>query len=271
MTSIDPSARIDKEAAIGRDVSIGPYCVIGRHVTVGDGCKLVAHVHVTGHTTIGPRTVVYPFASLGTPPQSVKYRGGPTRLTIGADCDIREGVTMNTGTEDDRAETSVGDRCFFMVGSHIGHDCVVGNGVTLANDAVLGGHVAVGDQAFLGGRVAVHQFVRIGEGAMIAGLSGIRHDLIPFGYAIGHIAGLVGLNVVGLKRRGVSRADLLRLRRLYQALFRGAGEFRDRIEAVSAEFAGDPLADRIIAFVRSGGSRPLMMPAAGSRDGVSVE
>jgi UDP-N-acetylglucosamine acyltransferase len=127
MAAIDPTARIEPGAVIGQDVSIEPYCVIGPHVKIGDGCRLLAHVHVAGHTTIGPRTVLYPFASLGTPPQSVKYRGGPTRLVIGADCDIREGVTVNTGTEDDRGVTEVGDRCWLMVGSHVGHDCKVGS------------------------------------------------------------------------------------------------------------------------------------------------
>src|SRR5215468_7329128 len=140
MTSIDPTARVAAGARIAPDAAIGPYCVVGADVVIGEGCRLVAHVHVTGHTTIGPRTVIYPFASLGTPPQSVKYRGGPTRLTIGADCDIRESVTINIGTEDDRGMTEVGDRCFLMAGSHVAHDCKVGSDVTFANNAVIGGH-----------------------------------------------------------------------------------------------------------------------------------
>ena len=176
MTSIDPTARIESGAEIGRDVSIGPYCIIGSKVVLADGCRLAGHVHVTGHTRIGSRTAIYPFASLGTPPQSVRYRGGPTRLVIGADCDIREGVTMNTGTEDDRGVTEVGDRCLFMVGSHVGHDCKVGNDVTFANNVVLGGHVSVGDFVVFGGQAAVRQFVRIGEGAMVVGMSGVRAD-----------------------------------------------------------------------------------------------
>src|SRR5919198_6546813 len=134
MTAIDPTARIASGAVMGSGVSIGPYCVIGPDVLIGDDCRLVAHVHVTGHTTIGSGTVINPFASLGTAPQSVKYRGGPTRLVVGAGCDIREAVTMNVGTEDDRGVTSVGDHCFFMVGSHVGHDCVVGSHVTFANN-----------------------------------------------------------------------------------------------------------------------------------------
>ena len=167
---IDPSARIEAGAVIGKDVSIGPYCTVGAHVSIGDGCRLIAHVNLTGHTTIGPRTAIHPFASLGSPPQSVSYRGGPTRLVVGADCDIRENVTMNTGTEDDRGVTEVGDHCFFMVGSHVAHDCEVGNHVVFANNILLGGHVTIGDHVVFGGGVAVRQFVRIGEGAMIVGL-----------------------------------------------------------------------------------------------------
>ncbi len=182
---IDASARIEAGATIGRDVSIGPYCTIGPHVTVGDGCRLLAHVNLTGHTTIGARTVIHPFASLGSPPQSFSYRGGPTRLVVGADCDIREDVTMNTGTEDGGGMTQVGDHCFLMVGSHVGHDCHVGNHVVFANNTLLAGHVTVGDNVVFGGGVAVRQFVRIGEGAMIVGLSGVRADVIPWGMAHG--------------------------------------------------------------------------------------
>jgi UDP-N-acetylglucosamine acyltransferase len=260
MAMIDPTARIEPGALVGADVSIGPYCIIGPDVAIGDGCRLLAHVHLAGHTAIGARTVIYPFASLGTPPQSVKYRSGPTRLVVGSDCDIRESVTMSTGTEDAGGITRVGDRCFFMAGSHVGHDCSVGNDVTFANNAVLGGHVSVGDRAFLGGQAAVHQFVRVGEGAMIGGLSGITRDVIPFGFAFGPKAELVGLNVVGLKRRGHGRADLHRLRQCYRALFLGAGEFRERLVAVAADHGADPLVGKIVDFLHAGGSRPPMMP-----------
>jgi UDP-N-acetylglucosamine acyltransferase len=260
MAMIDPTARIEPGARIGADVSIGPYCIIGPDVAIGDGCRLLAHVHLAGHTAIGAGTVIYPFASLGTPPQSVKYKGGPTRLVVGSNCDIRESVTMSTGTEDAGAITMVGDRCFLMAGSHVGHDCRVGSDVTFANNAVLGGHVNVGDRAFLGGQAAVHQFVRVGEGAMIGGLSGITRDVIPFGFAFGPKAELVGLNVVGLKRRGIGRADLHRLRQCFRALFLGGGEFRDRLAAVAAEHGADPLIGKIVEFLRAGGSRPPMMP-----------
>jgi UDP-N-acetylglucosamine acyltransferase len=259
---VHPTAVVDPKAEIATNAVIGPYCVVGPNVVIGDACRLESHVNVTGCTTIGARTAVAPFCSLGRPPQSVKYRGGATRLTIGEDCDLREGVTINTGTEDGGGITEVGARCFFLVGSHVGHDCRVGNDVTLANNAVLGGHVTVGDRAFLGGLAAIHQFVRIGESAMISGVSGVAADVIPFGFAIGQRAVLNGLNVVGLRRRGVARADLHRLRRAYRALFLGSGAFRDRLPAVEAEFGDDPLVDKVIAFIRAGESRPLMLPRA---------
>lgn len=258
MSGIDKNASVAAGASIGRDVTIGPFCVIGPNVTIGNGCRLLSHVHITGHTTVGPKTTIYPFASLGTPPQSVKYRGGPTRLVIGAECDIRESVTMNTGTEDDRGVTEVGNNCFFMVGSHVGHDCRVGSNVTMANSAVLGGHVTVEDYVVFGGHSAVHQFVRIGEGAMIAGVTGVGADIIPYGFAIGQRGVLDGLNVIGLRRRGYSRFDIQRLRRAYRALFLMPGTHKDRLEAVAAEFGSDPLVTKIVDFIRAGASRPLM-------------
>jgi UDP-N-acetylglucosamine acyltransferase len=258
MSEIDSTARVSPGAEIGRDVSIGPFCTIGPNVRVGDGCRLASHVNVTGHTTIGPRARVQPFVSLGTPPQSVSYRGGPTTLSIGADCDIREHVTMNTGTEDGGGATRVGDGCMFMVNSHVAHDCSVGNNVIFANNAVLGGHVEVGDNVVFGGGVAVRQFVRIGEGAMLVGLSGIRADVIPYGMAHGPLADLVGLNVIGMRRRGLSKADIHRVRNAYQALFFGPGKFRDRLDQVAAEYADNPLVARIVEFIRAG-KRPLTM------------
>ena len=255
---IDPSARIEAGASIGQDVSIGPYCTVGPNVTIGDGCRLVAHVNIGGHTTVGPRTVIHPFASLGSTPQSFSYRGGPTTLSVGAGCDIRENVTMNTGTEDGGGKTEVGDGCFFMVGSHVGHDCHVGNKVVFANNTVLGGHVSVGDNVVFGGGVAVRQFVRIGEGAMIVGLSGVRADVIPYGMAQGPLAHLVGLNVIGMRRRGLSKAELHRIRAAYQALFFGDGEFRARLDRVATEYGADPLVGKIVAFIRAG-KRPITM------------
>jgi UDP-N-acetylglucosamine acyltransferase len=260
MSSIDPSARVADGATLGHDVFIGPFCTVGPNVALGDGCRLESHVNVTGHTSIGPRTRIGPFSSLGTPPQSVGYRGGPTKLVVGADCDIREHVTMNTGLEDFGGITRVGDGCMFMVNSHVAHDCHVGNKVIFANNAVLGGHVEVGDNVVFGGGVAVRQFVRIGEGAMLVGLSGIRADVIPYGMAHGPLAHLVGLNVIGMRRRGLSKAEIHQVRAAYQALFFGEGEFKMRLERVAAEFAGNALVTRIVEFIRAG-KRPLTMGA----------
>jgi UDP-N-acetylglucosamine acyltransferase len=258
--AIDPTARVAEGARIGEGVEIGPYCVIGPQVELARGVRLLAHVHITGATTIGEGAAVYPFTSLGTPPQSVHYRGGATRLIIGARCELRESVTMNTGTEEGGGITRVGERCFFMVGSHVGHDCAIGSDVTFANNVVLGGHVSIGDYTFLGGHVAIHQFVRIGEGVMMAGMSAARDDIIPFGFAYGQTGALVGLNMVGLRRRGATRAQLHQLRRAYRSLFLVEGRLVERIEAVAREFAGDPLVEKIIAFIRAGGRRPLMRP-----------
>jgi UDP-N-acetylglucosamine acyltransferase len=255
---IDSSARIETGAVIGDGVSIGPFCTIGPNVTIGDGCKLSSHVNITGHTTIGPRTSVQPFTSLGTPPQSKRYRGGPTRLIVGTDCDIREGVTMNTGTEDDRGVTEVGDRCYFMAHSHVAHDCKVGNDVIFGYNAGLAGHVVIENNVTFSGNIGVRQFTRIGEGAMIVGMSGIRADVIPWGTVQGPLANLVGLNVVGMRRRGIAKADILTLRRAYETLFFGSGEFRARIDRVAEEYAQTPLVQQVIAFIRAG-KRPLTM------------
>jgi UDP-N-acetylglucosamine acyltransferase len=256
--AIDSSARIAPSAVIGADVTIGPYCVIGPHVAIADGCQLVAHVHVTGHTTIGPETTIYPFASLGTPPQSVHYRGGPTTLVIGAKCQIRENVTINTGTEDGGGITTVGDNCFLMAESHIAHDCHVGNNVVFANNAVIGGHSEIGDYVFLGGHAAVLQRVRVGESVMVAGYGGLREDVIPFGYVMHPFGRLMGLNLIGMRRRGIKRESIHAARAAYKILFKGEGSFSRRIDQVAAEFGEVEEVGKIVGFLRSA-KRPVMM------------
>ena len=266
MTSIDANARVAPGAVIGTNVSIGPFCVIGPNVVIRDGCRLVASVHVTGHTTIGPRTVIYPFASLGTPPQSTRYRGGDTRLVIGADCIIREGVTMNIGTEDGGGVTTVGDRGFFMANSHVGHDCVVGNDVVFANCVPLGGHCVIGDGVVIGGMSAVHQFTRVGSYAMIAALTGVRADVIPFGLASGDYARLSGLNIVGLRRRKIPRERIHNLRGAYRKIFLSTGEFASRVEQAAQQYGEDDLVQQIISFIRAGHHRPLCQPERGREE-----
>ena len=264
MPRIDPTSRVADGARIADDVEIGPFCTIGQKVELRAAVRLLSHVNLSGATIIGERTVIHPFASLGTEPQSTGYRGGDTRLTVGSDCRIREGVTINTGTEDGGGVTTVGERCFLMANSHIGHDCHVGNDVTFANGALLGGHVTIANHVFIGGNTALHQFVRVGEGAMLGGVSGITRDVIPFGFAFGPKAVLVGLNIIGLKRRGFTRDNIHRLRNAYHMLFLTSGTLSERVKRVSAEFADDPPVEEIISFVHASGSRPLMTPAATS-------
>jgi UDP-N-acetylglucosamine acyltransferase len=262
VAKIDPTARVADAAKIGANVEIGPYCIVGPDVAIGDDCRLLAHAYIAGATAIGPRTVIYPFACLGTPPQSVHYKGEPSRLLIGADCVIRESVTMNTGTAGGRMETRVGERCMFMAYAHVAHDCIVGNDVTFANGGTLAGHCTVGDFVFMGGYAAVHQFVRIGERAVIGGLSGVVHDVIPFSAALGERAKLAGLNIVGLKRGGLTRPQIHALRHAYRMLFAGPGTVLESAERVAAEFPSDPNVQRIVQFVREAGKRRLTTPRA---------
>lgn len=257
LITIHPTALIEAGAIIGNGTVIGPYCVIDRNVAIGDNCRLVAHVHVTGHTRIGPRTVIGAFASLGAPPQSVNFRGGPTRLIIGADCDVRQSVTMNPGTEDGGDITEVGDRGFFMANSHVGHDCHIGNDVVLANCAGLGGHCAVGDYVFIGALSGVHQHTRIGAHAIVGGVSGVREDIIPFGLAAGSFARLSGINVVGMKRQKFSGGTIRATRSAYRLIFLGNGVMARRLDEAEAKYGDHEAVAQIIAFIRNKGSRPI--------------
>lgn len=267
MARLHPLACVDSAAEIADDAEIGPYCVVGPEVTLGVGCRLVAHVHVAGRTAIGARTVVHPFASLGGPPQSTGYRGEPTRLVIGADCDIREGVTMSLGTAQGGGVTTVGDGGFFMAHAHVGHDCRVGDHVVFANNATLGGHCRVGSHVFMGGLSAVHQFGRVGDHAMISGVACARSDVIPFGLAIGGAIGrLGGLNVIGMRRRGFSRETIATVRAAYRLLFFGPGLFAERVEAAAQRFAHEPAVGMIVAFIRADAKRPLCRPGDHRQD-----
>ncbi len=260
MPVIDSTARVAGSAQLADDVEIGPYCIVGPQVELKSGVRLISHASIAGVTTIGERATVYPFVSLGTAPQSVGYRGEPTKLTVGNDCQFREGVTVSTGTVKGGGVTAIGDRCFMMANAHVAHDCSVGHNVTFANSATLAGHVLVGDNVFIGGLTAVHQFNRIGEGAMVAGAAGVSADIIPFGYAIGpYPARLAGINVIGLRRGGHARADIHRVRKAYRLLFHGKGLFAERLQTAQEEFAADPLVLKILDFVRAKRPRQLMM------------
>lgn len=259
-TLIHPSAVIDRGAQLGEGVRIGPFCHVGPDVVLGDEVCLLSHVVVAGYTRIGSGTVIYPFASIGHPPQDLKFQGEPSELVIGCNNRIREHVTMNPGTRGGGMLTRVGDNGLFMVGSHVAHDCVVGNGVILANNATLAGHVVVGDHAVLGGLSAVHQFVRIGPHAMIGGMSGVENDVIPYGLVMGDRARLSGLNLVGLERRGFVRDDVRSLRAAYRMLFAPEGTLAERLEEVARAFGTQPQVDEILSFIRVKSSRAICQP-----------
>ncbi len=257
---IHPSAVVEAGAQIGAGARIGPFCHVGPDVVLGPDCELLSHVVAAGRTRVGPRTKIYPFASIGHPPQDLKYRGEPSTLTVGADCLIREGVTMNPGTEGGGMETVVGDRCTFLANSHVGHDCRVGSGVIFSNNVMLAGHCSVGDYAILGGGAAVIQFARVGAHAFVGGLSGLENDCIPYGMVLGNRAYLSGLNIIGLQRRGFAREDIHALRRAYRLLFAPEGTLMERVEDVAATFESQPAVREILAFIRAGGKRSICTP-----------
>ena len=260
MADIHPTAIIDPAAKLGDEVSIGPYCVVGADVRIADGVRLLSHVVVEGRTTVGPNCIFYPFASIGHVPQDLKYEGEPSQLIIGANNTVREHVTMNPGTKGGGMVTEVGNNCLFMVGSHVAHDCRIGNHVVLANNATLAGHVEVGDWAILGGLSAVHQFVRIGRHAMVGGMSGVENDVIPYGSAMGNRAQLMGLNIVGLKRRGFDREDIHALRTAYRLLFAQEGTMAERLMDVAEMFSSNEAVMEIVAFIQTESARAICHP-----------
>ncbi|WP_269581783.1 acyl-ACP--UDP-N-acetylglucosamine O-acyltransferase [Roseibium sp. Sym1] len=261
MTEIHSTAIVEDGAVIGENVRIGPYCVVGPDVKLADGVILEAHVAVAGHTTIGPATHIFPFASIGHKPQDLKFAGEVTRLEIGANNQIREHVTMNPGTEGGGGVTRVGDNCLFMVGAHVGHDCQVGNHAILANNATLAGHVELDDFVILGGLSAVRQWSRIGTGAIVGGMTGVEFDVIPYGSVIGDRARLAGLNLIGLKRKGLPREQIHALRAAYRALFEVEdGTLRSRAEAVAAETGDQPLVKTVTDFILEKEDRRFCTP-----------
>jgi len=260
LADVHPTAIIEDGAELAETAAVGPYSIVSSGVSLGAQVKLHSHVVVGGNTAIGEGSEIFPFASVGLPPQDKKYRGESSRLEIGRNCTIREHVTINPGTEGGGLVTRIGDDCLLLVGCHVAHDCVIGNHVILVNHATLGGHCRVDDYAILGGLSAVHQYVRIGESGFVGGMSGVENDIIPFGSAIGNRAELGGLNIVGLTRRGFSREAIHRLRRAYRTLFGPEGTLKERLADVAEEFADDENVQRIVAFIREGGDRAICTP-----------
>ncbi len=260
MTEIHPTALVDRHAELDGDVYIGPFSVVGPDIRLGRGSRLESHVVLNGRTTLGEGCRVFPFACLGHRPQDLKYRGEDSELVIGSNNQIREHVTMHPGTAHGGGVTRVGDDGLFMAGAHVAHDCQVGNGVIMANNATLAGHVSVGDFAVLGGLCAVHQFVRIGRMAMIGGLAGVENDVIPYGMVLGNRAYLNGLNIVGMKRRGVARDVIQNLRNSYRCLFAPDGTFADRLDDVARQFVSERCVIEIVDFIRSADNRSICLP-----------
>ena len=266
MAEVHATAIVDPKARFGTGVRIGPYCVVGGRVELGEQVVLHSHVVVEGRTRVGARTQIYPFASIGHRPQDMKFSGEPSELIVGTDNTIREHVTMNPGTEGGGMVTRIGDRCLFMMGAHVAHDCRIDDRVILANNATLGGHVIIEEGAIIGGLSAVHQFVRIGRHAMVGGMSGVEHDIIPYGMATGERARLQGLNVVGMKRHGFARADIQALSEAYAVLFGRDHTLAERVERVAREFGESAGVAEIVDFVRAESSRALCRPRAENGD-----
>ncbi len=258
---IHPSAIVEDGAVIGDKVKVGPYSVIGADVTLGEGVAIGAHVVIDGQTTIGRGSRVFSFASLGSPPQDLKFKGERTSLEIGEQVTIREHVTMNPGTEGGGGVTRIGNHCLFMVGCHVAHDCVVGSHVIAANNATMAGHVEVGNFVVLGGISAIHQFARIGAHAMVGGMTGVERDVIPYGSVTGNRAHLAGLNMVGMKRRGFDRPQIHELRAAYKAVFHGEeGSLHERAGAVAATLPEEGASREMVDFILAGGSRRFCVP-----------
>jgi UDP-N-acetylglucosamine acyltransferase len=259
MPQVHATAIVEPGARIAADVSIGPYSCVGPEVELGPGVSVAAHVVIAGRTSIGAGTRIFPFVSLGQPPQHAHYAGEPSRLVIGRDNVIREYVTMNPGTTAGGMITSVGDGGYYMAGSHVGHDCRIGDRVMIANGVLLAGHVEVGHNVVIGGDTSVHQHVRIGSYAMISGSSGILQDVIPFGLAHGTPARLTGLNLVGLRRNGFSAEEIAELRAAYREIF-GGGSLSEGIEAAVERLGASRPVQELVAFMRGKSVRRICHP-----------
>lgn len=259
--TIHPSAIINSNAQIGDNVTIGPYCIIGGDVKIGDNTILHSHVVVDGNTHIGDNCKIFPFATIGLPTPDLKYKGEDTKLRIGNNNTIREQVTMNPGTIQDKGITQVGDNNLFMVGVHIAHDCVVGNNNIFANNATLAGHVEIANNVVIGGMSAFHQRVRIGDHAMIGGMSGVEHDVIPYGLVMGERARLAGINLVGLDRHGFDKSDIKILMKAFKQLFLGQdGTFKHRLEQVQSDYKNNAVVSHMLDFAMAENARPLCQP-----------
>ena len=259
MSNVHPSAVIEPGAQIDASAQVGPFCCVGPDVVLGPDVHLKSHVVVTGRTEIGAGTVIFPFAVIGEIPQDLKYKGEPTRLVIGKRNRIREHVTMNCGTEGGGGVTRVGDDGLFMAGCHIAHDAIIGDRCIIVNSVAIAGHCVLENDVIVGGLSGVHQFVRIGRGAIIGAVTMVTNDVIPYGLVQAPRGELDGLNLVGLKRRGVSRSDITALRAAFQVLAHGEGTFHDRAQRLNHETDSEYVRE-IVDFVLADSDRHFLTP-----------
>ena len=256
---IHKTSIIDSKAKIADNVEIGPYCVIGPKVEIKDNTIVHSHVNISGKTLIGKGNRIYPFASIGNHPQDLKYNNEETELIIGDDNTIREYVTINPGTVSGGGKTIIGDKCLFMISSHVAHDCVVGNNVIIANNVPLGGHVIIEDNVVIGGNSAVQQFTRIGRLAMIGGMTGVLKDVIPFGLSIGNRNYLQGLNLIGLRRKKYDNQKIMGLSKAYKTIFSSKNLY-ENLSKINSEHKNNELVNEVIAFISKDKKRPICSP-----------
>jgi UDP-N-acetylglucosamine acyltransferase len=256
--AVHPTAIVEDGAVLGAGVEIGPYCIVGAAATLGDGVRLLSHVVIAGETEIGARTVVHPHAVMGGESQIHHNNATGTSLVIGEDCVIREAVTLNLGSNKGHKVTIIGSRCYLMAYSHVGHDCIVGDGCTFANGTQLAGHVTLGEGVVMGGLCSVQQFGRIGRGAMLGGMAGANLDVIPYGIAFGSHAYHAGLNLIGLKRRGVPRPNIHALRHTYAAvLLSDEGTLAGRVAKARAQWGEVPEVAEVLDFIEAPAKRKI--------------
>ena len=256
---IHQSSVIDPKAKILKNVKIGPFCYVGPNVELGESVELISNVHIEGNTKIGNKTKIFPFASIGTEPQDLKYNNEMNSIIIGDNNIIREYVTINPGTKGGGLKTIIGNDCLFMISSHIAHDCKIGNNVIIANNVPLGGHVTIEDSVVIGGNSAVQQFTRIGRLAMIGGMTGVLKDVIPFGLSIGNRNYLQGLNLIGLRRKKYENQKILGLDKAYKEIF-SSKNLHENLSKINGEYKDNELVNEVIAFIEKDKKRPICSP-----------
>jgi len=256
---INKTSIIDKKAKLGKDINIGPFCYVGPNVQIEDGVELFSNIHIEGNTKIGKGTKIFPFASIGTQPQDLKYEGENNSIEIGENNIIREYVTINPGTKRGGGKTIIGNNCLLMISSHVAHDCLVGNNVVIANNVPLGGHVIIEDSVVIGGNSAVQQFTRIGRLAMIGGMTGVLKDVIPFGLSFGNRNYLRGINLIGLKRKKYENKKILELDDAFKKIF-SSKNIHENLSKINGEYKGNDLVSEVINFISKDKKRPICTP-----------